>query len=605
MPCPYLGSPEDLERHADRPSGGNVCYAVEMDAERPLLSRLHPEAVEISLDHQARFCLSVEYPFCPRYLAYRRTQLATGPAEARLPTTTEAEKPAPVKEQIAAPEPSKEPAISPDPEALYNEGMTYYRARQWEEAQEVFARLKEVDPGRPGIDALLDELKLFIQLQEMETPSGEPHLEEEEAEALAAPPAEMPSAPRRKRFLSPAWLAAGVVVAALALFLGLHLAGVPILGGSQDERTELYNRGRALMVVGDYDGAIERFERLLAISPGNPEAQVELERAQRLKALSDLYTQAQDQINAGEWDDAAASLQQIMQLDSKYRDVASLAKGVARQQRLSSLYDEAKALYDQGNWVEAAAKFEELQALDADYRSSVVDEYLFVCYLNRGLALVVTSGDSIDQMKEAIRQFGAALGIHPRNKQAAEEQRLANLYLAGYASFQRQEWNQAILKVEQVFAARPDYAGGRAAQILCASYVALGDQAREQGDLLAALEYYRKVLEREDLQCPPAQERAQEILQILYPPTPTTAPSPTLLPPTPTPAATPTSQIVPPTPTPWLTPTYAPPTPTYAPPTPTRKPKPPTATPQPPTPTKKPTKRPTKTPKPPTPTPPR
>jgi tetratricopeptide (TPR) repeat protein len=599
MPCPYLGLQDDPEQHAETPSASNACYAVQVDAERPLLSRLRPEAVPIGLDHQARFCLSVEYPFCPRYLAYRRTQLTP----ARRPRAkARPEKPSAEQEEPATPA-ALPPREGPDPDELYREGMAHYMARRWAEAQAAFLRLKEVDPGRPGIDALLEELKLFMQLQTAEAAEGAPRLRpegpEEGREKAPTPP--LPEARRGiRRFLSPPWLAAGVVVLVLLVLGGLRLAGVSISWASRDERAELLNRGRALLVVGDYDGAVQVFEQLLAIAPGNPEAQAELERAQRLKTLSDLYAQAKAHISKEEWDAAAESLGRILALDANYRDAASLAAEVERQRRLAALYAEAKALYDQGNWVDAAAKFEELRALDATYRSDVVEEYLFVCHLNQGLALIVTSGDSVERIKEAIRQFGAALSIHPRNKQAAEEQRLANLYLAGYTSYQRQEWSQAILKIQQVLEARPDYAGGRAAQILCASYVALGDQARERNDLLAALEQYRKALAREDLQCPPAQEREQEVLLILYPPTPTPTPTAT---PTDTPTVTPTPRYVPPTPTYTPSPTETlppPPTDTPVPPRPT--PPPPTDTPAPPTPTPKP---PTPTPKPPTPTPPR
>lgn len=605
MPCPYLGSRDNPEEYAEAPSASNVCYAVRMDAERPLLSRLRPEAISSGLDHQARFCLSVEYPFCPRYLAYRRDRLAP---PRRLRAKAEAPKP-PAMEGPEAAAPALPREEGPDPDELYREGMAHYMARRWAEAQAAFLRLKEVDPSRPGIDALLEELKLFMQLQKVEGPAAEPRLHPEEGEETGPAEAPAPPAPEAetglRRFLSPSWLAAGVVVLVVGVLLALRLAGVGISWGSSDERAELFNRGRALIVVGDYEGAIQVFGQLLAISPGNPEAQAELERAQRLKALADLYAQAKEFIRAEEWDAAAENLQQILTLDPNYRDAATLAAEVERQKRLASLYEEAKDLYDQGNWVEAAAKFEELRALDATYRSDVVEEYLFVCHLNQGLSLIVTSGDSVDRIKEAIRQFGAALSIHPRNKQAAEEQGLANLYLAGYISYQRQEWNQAILKIQQVLDVRPDYAGGRAAQILCASYVALGDQARERGDLLAALEHYRKALAREDLQCPPAQEREQEVLLTLYPPTntPTPTPTPTNTPIPPT--ATPTPRFVPPTPTYTPSPTYTPPppppTPTPAPP----RPRPPTPTPKPPTPTPKP-KPPTPTPKPPpTPTPPR
>ncbi|NLE75915.1 MAG: tetratricopeptide repeat protein [Chloroflexi bacterium] len=602
MPCPFLGSQDDREKPFPQPSAQNACYAVTPDAERPLLSRLHLVSEAVSPEHQSRYCLNVEYPFCPRYLAFRKTQAAN-----RTPARRGAAAPPPA----AAPTP---PPTESEGERLYREGMTHYRARQWEQARAAFSRLKEIEPGRPGIDALLDEAKLFIQLQNMESEApDEPPAPQEEATPVDAP-VPLDQARRRPRWLQPAWLAVTVVVLAVFGFLGLHLAGVPILSGSQDERTDLYNQGRALLVVGDYDGAIAKFEQLLSMDPGNQEAQAELERAQRLRALEQLYGKAKRHIDAAEWDEADQTLQQILQLDANYRDAATLAAEVDRQKRFFSLYTEGKALYDQGDWPAAAARFEELHTADASYRREVVEEYLFVCYLNHGLSLVVNSGDSVERIREAVRQFSAALSIHPRNQQAAEEQRLANLYLSGYTSYQQQEWQQALIKVQQVFETRSDYAGGRAAQVLCSCYVAMGDQARAGGDLMRALEHYRSGLAHEGLQCPPAQDREQETLRILYPPTPTPepatpTPAPTdtpLVPPTPTATATSLVVVMPtpsPTDTPWAPTATAPPPP---PPTrdrpPTNTPVPPTHTPRPPTNTPRP---PTNTPRPPTPTPPR
>ena len=52
----------------------------------------------------------------------------------------------------------------PDPaEALYYEGMAAYQHRTWEQALDRFSRLKELQPTRPGLDALLDEVRWFLQ----------------------------------------------------------------------------------------------------------------------------------------------------------------------------------------------------------------------------------------------------------------------------------------------------------------------------------------------------------------------------------------------------------------------------------------------------------
>ncbi|UCC77447.1 MAG: tetratricopeptide repeat protein, partial [Anaerolineales bacterium] len=55
-----------------------------------------------------------------------------------------------------------------DADALYAEGMAHYRRREWEDARRCFARLKSIAPGRRGVDALLNEVDIFIQLQDMQ-----------------------------------------------------------------------------------------------------------------------------------------------------------------------------------------------------------------------------------------------------------------------------------------------------------------------------------------------------------------------------------------------------------------------------------------------------
>jgi len=102
-----------------------------------------------------------------------------------------------------------------DADALYAQGMTHYRRREWEEAKDYFARLRLVAPDRRGVDALLNEVDIFIQLQAMESTQlgmeGET-LEPPDEQAPAPPVLEKPVAGRVKGRRVP-WLAVIVVVA--------------------------------------------------------------------------------------------------------------------------------------------------------------------------------------------------------------------------------------------------------------------------------------------------------------------------------------------------------------------------------------------------------
>ena len=52
------------------------------------------------------------------------------------------------------PRPSDSTIIS-QADALYEQGMFYYRRREWQKARELFMRVKTVQPDRRGIERLV------------------------------------------------------------------------------------------------------------------------------------------------------------------------------------------------------------------------------------------------------------------------------------------------------------------------------------------------------------------------------------------------------------------------------------------------------------------
>jgi tetratricopeptide (TPR) repeat protein len=125
-----------------------------------------------------------------------------------------------------------------------------------------------------------------------------------------------------------------------------------------------------------------------------------------------------------------------------------------------------------------------------------------------------------------------------------EERQLAEWYRQGYLSVNQSDWPQAVTGLYSVYQLRPEYMGGRAASLLCLSYLRLGDAYRKAGDLEQALEQYQSLRVVDG--CVEYYEEAaaneREVHAILYPPTPTPSATPT---PTLTLAATPTATITP------------------------------------------------------------
>jgi len=482
-----------------------------------------------------------------------------------------------------------------DPEILYQKCMAHYQRREWEAALECFARLRELQPERQGLDDLLDEISWFLQLEAVEDEATAPADEAETtavAERHRLRPRPWPQPVTRRRRLI--WLVVPLAVLLAAAIYLLQFNGFSLLAGLrlQTQIEELRNRGQARLAVGDYEGAIDAFQELVTLVPDDEGSQMGLERARRLNEMAARYAQAKEAVENESWEEAQAHLREILAQDENYADAQQLLDSVERHQHLLALYEEGVQLYDLADWQGSLEKFEQIRSLAPGYRTEAIQEFLFVSYLSDGQLQLAEAGNSLEAAGLAAQRFGSALSIHPKNQQASEERRLISLYLEGLTSYQRQDWQQAQTWLEGVCEARPDYAGGHLALVLCEVYLSLGDERLGDSNYEAALGYYQAALALEHIDCSDAQAGEQAVLLALATPTPTSTatatPTPTPLPtatPTATPSPLPTST---PTPTPTATPSPTVPPPTSPPPTRTTVPtatptlRPPTVTPTPP-----------------------
>ena len=456
-------------------------------------------------------------------------------------------------------------------EKLYAEGMAYYQQRQWRRALTAFSRLQELQPQRPGIAALLDEINWFIELEEMV-----PEQTDNTASVITA---------TRLRWLPWAISLFILITAAVVIFLvaGDRLFGWP--GRNPDPGlVELYNAGQSQLAIGNYDGAIDAFESILSRDPNDIAAQAGLEQAKKLREMAEKYKTAHKAIDTENWDLARENLEAIVEQYPAYEDASQLLDYVTRKQELDTLFSQAAAAYNANQWADAITLFETIQARDETFRADALKESLFISYLEEGERLIEEQGDDLEQVRQALQHFNAALTIHPDNQRAAQNRRLATDYQNALLAIQRQDWLQAIRSLEQITAIRPDYAGGRAGCQLYQATVALAKDETAAQKYKSALARVEKAL-RISPTCNSQSEALtlrSRLLQALATPTPTPTATPTATPtPTPTPTQTPTPTITPtrpPTATPTPTPTPAPPTPTPLPPTPTPPP-PPTPTP--------------------------
>ena len=433
--------------------------------------------------------------------------------------------------------------LSEQADLLYAEGMAYYQRRQWRQALAAFTRLQEMGVRRPDVAAMLDEINWFIQLDEMAPTSS------------AALPLETPPS-SGLRWLP--WLISLTILIAAAIIIFL-LAGdrIPVFNrsNSTSELVELYNEGQSQLAIGNYDGAIDAFERILEINPEDIGAQAGLKQARLLRDLAQHYQAAREAIDGEDWDTARGHLEAIQARYPNYEDVDALLEYVSRQQELESLFAEASAAYDASDWPKAIALFEDISHRDENYRADAIQEFLFVSYLEQGERLINEQGNALEPVRQALQLFNAALTIHPDNQRAATDRRLAVLYEAGMRAADRRDWQAVLDKLSEVYAAQSDYAGGQNACLLYRAYVALADAETAAGQYHVALEHAQAALAID----PPcgdtsdAQQIEQAVLLALATPTPTSTATATPTA-TPLPTATPTPTSTP-TPLPTATPT--------------------------------------------------
>ena len=413
-------------------------------------------------------------------------------------------------------------------EALYYEGMAAYQHRNWELALDRFTRLKELQPSRPGLAALLDEVRWFQQLQATAPdPAG------------AAEPAIYGKAASGPRALASLrrWQTWGLILLALigVTALVLFSAGgrLPWTTASEREAQELFNRGQARLLAGDYEGAQAAYKRLLEISPLSVDAQTGLTRAQRQQTLAQGYAAAEAAIAEEDWDRAARELEKILAVDPGFAEAQAKSDFVAQRQRLAALYADGSRLYDLGQWEDAIGQFEKTRELNSTYRSEAVAEFLFVSYLNAGQALIEGAGDDPTAVVVAVEHFARALAIHPRNRLASEAHRKATLYSDALQTLGSDDLVGGQTRLEGLLREDPAYARGAVAEVYFDLLLRKAKDTLAAGDIPGALSLYRQA-KAVPVSDPSAATRGEALALSITPtltPQPTGTPPPTRVPP--------------------------------------------------------------------------
>ena len=455
-----------------------------------------------------------------------------------------------------------------DPEVLYDEGMAYYRRRQWRKAQECFERLHALQPNRRGVEALLRELDIFLQLESVEQVTDEDWLEEappEEEPQPAATPQEIPQ--RRGR----GWLVAlTVLLVTVVIVYGAYRWSMGLWPfTSQSARIErLRNQAQSYLVSQRYCRALEISAKLATAVPGDLEAINAI-----AKSKSKLYDEALAHIKANNVAKALENLQCILGFDASYKDVAQRIENLGFKQELGQAYGTAREDLNSRAYGEAISGFLRIRALDQTYKPGTISDDLYEAYMGQarqwldlaeadlvptgdvtepGPQFVITE-DLLTKMRQAIVSYKNALEERPSSEQAdAERTRAEALYLA-LEQYRIERWAEAAEPLVMIYAQEPEYLAGKLSLLLCDTLLLLGDSYEARAEHQPAIDAYQEMLKIEGCSAAVAQTRVHQAGIHLTPtstPTSTPRPTATYTPrPSPTPTAQPTATPVPPEPT--------------------------------------------------------
>jgi len=471
-----------------------------------------------------------------------------------------------------------------DPDALYDKGMAYYRGRHWQKAKECFERVKSLQPNRRGIDALLDEIEMFLQLESVGTGDARPlaseefELELEETEF----PEEEEEAPAKRRW----WIPLLVVLVSLFVMVVVYLYREGLFPFvSQGERIErLRNRGSALVLTQRWGDALKVYAELVRLVPQDAEALYGLRVAKE-----GLYKEALESVRAAEATDdlgkkgalvsqALEKFKLVAQYDPEYKDVSARISALELLSRMIALHREARGYLESQAHGEAIKKLLEIRSQDPEYRPGTISDELFAAYMGRGQRYLELAAEELHpasgvgaaepqyevtesllaKVRQAIRDFSKALEERPASQEARQAKFLAENLHEGLERYNDWAWKESIAALEPIYAQSADFFQGKVALVLCDAYRHLGDFFYQHAQFREALREYRT------MEALPACDKAlaqTRVYEAGLPLTPTATPTFT-----PTPTSTPTR-----TPTPTMTPT-ATPTPTW---TPSPVPKPP------------------------------
>jgi tetratricopeptide (TPR) repeat protein/predicted Ser/Thr protein kinase len=251
----------------------------------------------------------------------------------------------------------------------------------------------------------------------------------------------------------------------------------------------------------------------LSFSNGYPVAGND-DAKQQLKAL---YEQAQQAIENNHKDQAIALLDQILTEDPDYADAATLKRellvtptptpqptptavpvvATPEVDPLAEAIETAQKSVETEQWSEAVDTLNEVRQIDPEYEQARVASLFCDAYVGRGLEYLANinsqAQDEVEIVKTALADFEAGAAECPRRTDLRDQADRAGAYLSALDT-SKNDYDTLIQILTPIVAADPDYADGKAKNLLYTAHLERGKARQEATEIVMALSDYEAAL---------------------------------------------------------------------------------------------------------------
>lgn len=228
--------------------------------------------------------------------------------------------------------------------------------------------------------------------------------------------------------------------------------------------------------------------------------------------LKTLYEEAQIALQVGNKEEALVKIEQILNEDPDYADAAAIRRDLiatptpvvvatAAQQQpedpLDQTLQQAQEAVDLALWTEAIEALNRLRSFDPAYQEALVTSLFCNAYVGRGLenlANIEPQDNEKEIVASALADFEAGLAECPRRRDLQDQAERAEAYLT-VLDTPESDYETLIPTLTPIVAADPNYANGKAKNLLYNAYLArAAEREQSPATIAAALGDYEAAL---------------------------------------------------------------------------------------------------------------